>query len=176
MSDEGEQRHKGVSAEAFAVLKGMADGGRLTPENVVKEAKRRGSPLRDYFTWDDSEAARCWRIEQAKHLIRRVRVVVIQGPQEPVRAFVNLTSDRKPGQGGVAGDGLYRPIERVLDDSALRAQLVEDAMHEMRAFKNKYARLTELNEVFAAMDQAIQRHADKKVTNNKRPAVAGAGR
>lgn len=50
--------------------------GRLLPDDVVEAAKDPGSPLHSHFTWDDSEAARLHRINEARALIRRVRVEV----------------------------------------------------------------------------------------------------
>lgn len=50
--------------------------GVLTPDAVVKAAEPEESPLHDRFEWDDSVAAHQYRIEQARTLIRSVRVVV----------------------------------------------------------------------------------------------------
>lgn len=49
-------------------------GGRLTPEAVVEDAKDEKSPLHRHFEWDDSEAARKYRLGQARDLIRRVKI------------------------------------------------------------------------------------------------------
>lgn len=58
------------------ILQAMADasGGRLTPEQVVEAAKHPDHELHAYFDWDDKEAARQWRLDQARTLIRSVRV------------------------------------------------------------------------------------------------------
>lgn len=52
------------------------NGGRLTPDAVVQDAKSAKSPLHDQFEWDDSEAARQWRLQQARDLIRSVRIEI----------------------------------------------------------------------------------------------------
>jgi len=46
--------------------------GVLTPDDVVKDARRDSSPLHDQFEWDDTVAAGKYRIEQARELIRTV--------------------------------------------------------------------------------------------------------
>ena len=46
--------------------------GRLTPEAVVREAKKPSSILHDEFEWDDKVAAQAHRIEQARGLIQTV--------------------------------------------------------------------------------------------------------
>jgi hypothetical protein len=50
--------------------------GKLDPETVVAAAENVKSPLHHLFTWDDSEAARQWRLEQARSIIRLVRIEV----------------------------------------------------------------------------------------------------
>lgn len=52
------------------------NGGLLTPDAVVSEAASKSSVLHDLFEWDGKKAAHAWRIEQARTLIRSVRVVI----------------------------------------------------------------------------------------------------
>lgn len=53
-----------------------AKHGRLTPALVVRDAKRPNSILHPCFEWDDGEAAGKWREEQARVLIRSIRVTI----------------------------------------------------------------------------------------------------
>lgn len=48
----------------------------LRPDDVVTAAQPEDSPLHAYFTWDDTEAAKKWRLEEARALIRSVRIEV----------------------------------------------------------------------------------------------------
>lgn len=50
--------------------------GELTVETILKDAKKKSSPLHLYFQWDDARAAHEWRKEQARRLIREVRLVI----------------------------------------------------------------------------------------------------
>lgn len=70
-----------VTTEQRAALLTLAEahGGRLTPEAVVEAASDPDSPLHSAFTWDDAEAAHQHRLDQARFLIRRVRVDVTVG-------------------------------------------------------------------------------------------------
>jgi hypothetical protein len=93
--------------ERLAVL--YARDGRLTPEQVVRDAKSLTSPLHDYFQWDDTKAALAWRTQQARVLIRSVALrrsidvtvlptpVYIRDPNaEPdVQGYVTVESLRK---------------------------------------------------------------------------------
>lgn len=53
-----------------------ANGGRLTPDAVVRDAKRKDSPLHSCFEWDVKKAAAAHWIEQARDLITSIRIVV----------------------------------------------------------------------------------------------------
>ena len=52
------------------------NGGRLTPDAVVRDAKRKDSPLHSCFEWDVKKAAAAHWIEQARDLITSIRIVV----------------------------------------------------------------------------------------------------
>jgi hypothetical protein len=51
--------------------------GTITPDLVVEYAEPELSPIHDRFEWDDGLAAKRYRIEQARTLIRSVRVAII---------------------------------------------------------------------------------------------------
>ena len=53
-----------------------ASGGRLTPDAVVADARKKDSPLHCCFEWDVKKAAAAHWIEQARELIVSVRVVI----------------------------------------------------------------------------------------------------
>lgn len=122
-------------------------GGILTAEAVVEAARDEDSPLHASFTWDNSEAAAKWRLHQARNLIRvSVRYIQPIRGAEPVsvRAFVSLSPDRSNEGGG------YRLISSVLSCKESRAQMLADALAELRVFEAKYAHLKELSKVFTA--------------------------
>ena len=50
--------------------------GELTAEGVVKEAKKKRSPLHGQFEWDDTKAGHKYRLVQARTLIRSVKIEV----------------------------------------------------------------------------------------------------
>jgi hypothetical protein len=120
--------------------------GMLNPQAVVDAARDKTSPLHNQFTWDDTEAAEQYRLQQARRLIRvTVRFLEPSEPSTTTRVFVSLSTDRKAGNG-------YRVLADVMSDAKLRAQLLADAHRDMLAFRRKYAALSELADVFAAMD------------------------
>lgn len=61
-----------------AVLDELARGGSLTPQAVVDAARSPESPLHECFEWNDKKAAARFRIVQARRLIARLEVTVIE--------------------------------------------------------------------------------------------------
>ena len=124
-------------------------GDRLLAKDVVEAAKPKSSPLHSKFCWDDTEAARKYRLDQARDLIQ-VYVTLIpfeDGKPKAVRAWVSLTPDRVDGSG-------YRRTVTVLSTESLRAVLVADAIADMKLFRKKYSTIVGLAEVFEAMTKA----------------------
>lgn len=126
------------------------NGGVLQPKAVVEAARDTASPLHDQFQWDDSEAAEQYRLWQARRLIR-VTVCLIDStePKSTAKVFVSLSTDRNGGGG-------YRVLADVLSDQDRRAQLLADAQRELKSFQRRYAILTELADVFAAIEKLQQ--------------------
>jgi len=124
--------------------------GGLRPSDVVAEAAKRTSPLHRYFDWSDTVAARKWRDQQARSLIASVRVVITDAPtREPIRAFMHVPSPGMAQRYGSTAD--------VLSDPEQREIVLARALQELRSFKERYADLKELADVFAAADRVSVR-------------------
>lgn len=113
--------------------------GELTVETILKDAKKRSSPLHDYFQWDDAKAAHEWRKEQARRLIRGVRLVIhesetkvrqvgyVRDPNKDYHdgGYVSTVSLR--GDKDRARDALIAELDRA-EASLARAYDVADAL------------------------------------------------
>ena len=133
-----------VSAQvAGEVCASLEESGSLTPRALVDASRAEDAPLHGAFEWDDEAAAERYREAQAGYIIRSVEVVV-EGTSEPVRAFVSVTESRHAAP--------YASIEHVMVRSDSRAILLDRARTELEAFRRKYRQLSELAEVFAAID------------------------
>lgn len=67
-----------MTKEALKELKQLEDRkGRLTPEQVLEAASDPKSALHSQFEWDDSKAAYAHRLDQARELIRRVKIELV---------------------------------------------------------------------------------------------------
>lgn len=149
---DGARAPAGLSAAAVAQrLEEIRERtGALTPEAVVDDARPEGSPLHPAFEWNDRKAAEEYRKEQARHLIRSIvidaRRLDVAAPA-PVRAFFVVRPAAEAREE-------YVPVRVVMLDAALRRQVLERALTELRQFQVKYAALRELT---AAIGAVIER-------------------
>ncbi len=62
--------------------------GKLLATDVLSDARKKKSPLNDFFEWDDTQAAISHRLNQARYLLRNiVEVVVLEGVKTEQRSF-----------------------------------------------------------------------------------------
>lgn len=107
------------------------NGGVLMVDAVLDEAKDESSPLHSHFEWDDSVAAEAHRRYQARVLIQRCKITLIESEPTTVRAFVSLQSDREGGGG-------YRMTTSVMTDEALREELLRDIRLTIARWTQKF--------------------------------------
>jgi hypothetical protein len=94
--------------------------GTLTPDVVVEDARRKDSPLHDLFEWDTKKAALAHWHDVARHLIRNVRVTIVN-ESRTLRAPYFVRDQSLPGnQQG------YTTIDRVRGDADLARDTVAD--------------------------------------------------
>lgn len=123
--------------------------GKLKAGMVVEEARNNKAPLHDYFEWDDLIAAEKWRIEQARYLIRHIKVIVrYKGEERAVRQFISLHIRE-----GSPHDRIYIKSDIVAKDKALREQAIKEALDEFIAIQMKYKEIQELDKIFLAIDE-----------------------
>jgi hypothetical protein len=83
-------------------LQALVNDGRLNPDDVVDAARNPNSSLHSYFTWDDTEAAASYRLQEARALIRRVRVNVVRTDDSIVRVPSFVRSPQGKGYQNIA--------------------------------------------------------------------------
>lgn len=103
------------------VLTGIAKkhGGLLLIDHVLNEARDENSVLHKYFEWDNDEAAENYRRYQARVLIQKCRITIVESEPTTIRAFVSLPDDRESGGG-------YRLTSTVMSDERLRDDFLRD--------------------------------------------------
>jgi hypothetical protein len=117
--------------------------GQLTPSLVVDAARPEDHPLHGRFEWDDQIAGEAHRRDQAKALIRRVRVVYRQAddrqPARSVRQYHAVMREGEP----VA----YEPAEAVAADPAARELLLRQMQRDWQALRRRWGAFTEFAEL-----------------------------
>lgn len=144
--------------EALSVLADVA-GGELTPKAVVDSARDEESPLHPHFDWDDAAAAEKWRVEQARDLIRCIRVEEIGSNVEPERAFLSIAD-----KGGVS----YRSVQEIKSSGDLQEKLLAAAERDLEAFTVRYRALKDI----CAIVETAKKVAKAKRTKNETRAAA----
>lgn len=77
--------------------------GQITPDVLLETARSEDSSLHNKFTWDDSEAAEKWRLEEARYLIKSFRLVVtIEEREIKVPMYVRDPSKDDSEQGYIS--------------------------------------------------------------------------
>lgn len=119
--------------------------GTLTPALVVQAATNPTHPLHDRFEWDDTEAARRWRLEQSAQLIRSVKIKFVTRSGEPadLRAFTAVRRDD-----AIASE--YVPTEDVVTDPLVLKITIRAMERDWRLFQRRYENLQEFAAFIAA--------------------------
>ena len=112
--------------------------GAIVPEKVVDEARPEKAPLHPFFTWDDTAAAELYRQQEARKIIRSVRVVVVGMPpqeQSVLRAFLNVVASDDESE--FEGQG-YIPMARIRKSPDYEQQVLNRVKNELRAWTERY--------------------------------------
>ena len=126
------------------------NGGILKVDDVIEAAKDESCVLHSHFEWDDTEAAKAFRKEQARTLIQRCKITLVDRPDTHIRLFTSLSSDRENGGG-------YRLTSTVLNDEQMRLELIHDIEMTILRWRLKLHLLDDdFGELLLAMEQNIK--------------------
>lgn len=121
----------------------LAIGNDVTPQQVLEKARNESTELHKCFEWDDAIASEKYRLIQARDVIRFLVIEEETVPTDRPEVRVMYKTDNTTG---------YKPIKVIMQDKTEYEKLLERAWAELRAFKAKYAMLTELEEIFSLID------------------------
>jgi len=105
-------KEKELVAEKLAEIAEL-NGGRLTPNLVLEEAKDPDSVLHGLFEWDDTFAAHQHRLFQARQIITSVRVVITTENKKISTVYYVRDPEADPTEQG------YTSIDRLKTDKDL---------------------------------------------------------
>ena len=123
----------------------LGKNGIVTPADLVKDAKRKGSPIHDCFEWDDTVAAKAHRISQAAHLLRSIEVMVERSDETSfsVRAFCHVSTEKQQG---------YTTVENARNNPEMWDCVKMQAITEIKNWQQKYKNITEFETIFEAIE------------------------
>lgn len=135
--------YKADANKVAAEIKSLGDD--VTPQQLVEFAKDENTEVHKCFTWDDTEAARKYRIYEARQVFIRIKIEKVEDSGEktitPIRVFYKTNE----------GEG-YKPTEIIVKKADEYAALIERVKSELRAIETKYKYIKELTEVWEAIE------------------------
>lgn len=120
--------------------------GTLTPAIVLEEAKSEDSPNHHAFTWDDTEAAKLHRINEARRLITSIRI--LNAPTgRPTTAYVSV---RTPEKGRS-----YVPTVEAMSDEELSIRVLAEIRQFIEGIERRYAHFQEVKALLEPLKKAV---------------------
>ena len=147
-----------------------AGGGKVLPNDVVRDARKEDSPFHAGFEWDNRTAANEWRLEQARLIIRSIRVVIVdeKGKEKQHRVHVHCyTIDEEDGNDG------YVTLEKLKENPGLRQQALWTAYTLLLGIQSRYDELNELEPVFDEVKKLGKRLRKGRKRGKKPPDKDG---
>ncbi len=129
-----------------------ARDGEVTARNFLDYSRPKDAVTHRMFEWNDAKAAESYRLHQARVAINALEVevtLVESEPPETVTAFLNVSHTNR--------DGSARYVNAIcaLSDEENRNAVLKRACAELESFRRKYAKLSELSAVLAAIDETL---------------------
>lgn len=123
-------------------------GEHFTVKDIVNKARDNNSNLHNLLEWNDEIAGEKYREIQAGDIVRNLVIVKqVDGKEKNTNIRVFVSSNKR--------DGVYKPITSVIRVQEEYEQLLQQALRELQAFKNKYKDLSELNEIFEVIEELV---------------------
>lgn len=145
-------RYSNKDAEKIGpVIQSLSEAGAVTPRDIVDAARSGNSPIHEFFEWNDKKAADLFRVEQARNMLRSIRVRYIEdGTPKEARAFaVTKTNayEDEPRQ--------YRSFQVLYGDSAFAANMMDNAITDIMAWKKRYSPYADMWMKFGDVFQGV---------------------
>lgn len=132
--------------------------GIIQPVAVVEAASDPDSPLHSHFEWDDSVAGHAYRLAQARRLVGRYTIRVIEKETVHVKAEVRAQPEPyvpRYVSAVVNGRRGYVTTERAVAEPALYRQIAADARKGIAAYRNRLAGFESARPAVELLDEAM---------------------
>ena len=127
-------------ADAQKVADEIGDN-RISPQELLEKARDVSSELHKCFEWNDSIAAEKYRLQQARGVLVNLVYKTEKKDAEPIR-YLQVTTQKN----------VYQPTKMFLVQEDEYQALLKRAKSELESFKKRYHTLSELQEVFEAIE------------------------
>ncbi len=126
-----------------------AKHGFVRPEQIVEKAKPKRAKLHNVFEWDDRAGAERYRLEQARLLVRSVKVIYedSDGKVAEVRAFTSIKNPEGKGR-------IYIPTEEGMERRETRDEILMQCLSGLIRWRKRWAEYNELADTVKIIDQA----------------------
>lgn len=99
------------------------NNNKIKPDTIVQDAKSVKSPIHNFFEWNNTIAAKKYRLEQAKNMIANIVIVeIIDNKQQEVRSYPNII---------INNSKYYIPMEIAIKNKEYRKQLIDNLISVM---------------------------------------------
>lgn len=149
----GNHSYRGEAKKVYLEIESIGDD--VKPQQIVDYAKDNpGSELHKCFTWDNNIAADKWRLQEARNIVCNL---VVNYAKADNKDFVPQKVDvRMMHRCSTDIDAGYKSLPKILVNKDLHAGLLAEAKSYLNRFKEKFAILSEVNEmkpIFMAIDE-----------------------
>jgi hypothetical protein len=139
--------HKQAQAIGDRIDK-IARAGTCTPRMVLDDAQSTRSPLHRHFEWDDGVAAEQYRMEQARHLINHLVIVIENGDVTETKAYHSIVVEEVDED-----DRSYMSVDKIRTEQVYVDKVIENAKREVRSWKRRYKEYADVfGKVFVAIE------------------------
>jgi hypothetical protein len=129
--------------------------GDVSAEDVLKDAKKKSSPLHDFFEWDDAKASRLYRLEQARMMVRSVEIVVIDSRGKEVRPRAFLQVPVRDARSGLdTRKHTIIPVQHSFVDGDLRDRIILGFRRRINALRREMRQMEGLDEAARLLGEA----------------------
>lgn len=141
----------------------LGDG--FTIDKLIKEARKKTSPLHGEFEWDKGRAHEIYLKDRAREILREYWAMkTLPGIKEAVgvREYHALQMSDNHNQ-----QRSYFSTSVIMKDPVLVERLLAQALLELSALKRKYASLIALQKVFEEVERVEAKRSKRKNVDNR---------
>jgi len=155
--------------EEIQIIRSKNDG-RADEDQIVAAAAKKRSAMNPFFDWDDTDAAREWRRQQAGRLATAIVVLRDENHGKPSRAFspVTIQIDGTTRPRGKGLPRVYGDTVEVLDIPEENEAILARLGRDLKSLLDRYEWVAELSGIEDALSTALERaNAAARALNKK---------